>query len=493
MSCSSLLGKNLVLSKSLKMYPISMARSYPERIIKILYGESGNLCPFPGCKAALIEDNHVVSQIAHILPVSKNGPRAVKETTTDLNSPDNLMPMCLKHHKIIDDSPSEYPVETLREWKTKHVALIKDSENNYVLTDELAKAIAAQGQLTVQINGNTESSILTAVQNTTAPVTINSTTNLFQLDSETTANIIARNTGTRTKRLTSLLEQMKNQVTDDQLIEALKDPSEERFISESLATAQLTDEPDIYKIIAQSVKSRITSGQDSNSRKDVAFSQVPVLISQLTLNQMKIIAVSYLATNIRVNINGISFPMLDAIIAQFMNPIGRVEIHPNDLGHISGTSAGSYMSFWENKAFPKAKEHYEHLFIMPVAIESVEASAIDDEFKNLYMNKAANGYSLKMSLTQIEQDLLNHPDLTGINSLKPLVDMSRMSDEQAMSTIHAAAPSLGKVIDIQDNTSLNSLQLSLPGKALAIAVLEGYIGSRLDQVWETDEKPIIFE
>jgi hypothetical protein len=101
---------------------------------KLLWGKSGNRCAI--CRSELIEealdtddDDSIVGDMAHII--------ARKEAFTrgdyDALSPEerdryaNLILLCRKHHKVIDDQPAHYTVERLREIKSSHVAWVRDS------------------------------------------------------------------------------------------------------------------------------------------------------------------------------------------------------------------------------------------------------------------------------------------------------------------------------------------------------------------------------
>lgn len=99
-----------------------------DKINKILYGQSGNLCAFPGCKQTVIEPAtersgpSVTGEICHIYAIGKSGPRAEsKLTEEELNSPDNLIILCPTHHAIVDKQPESYPPEMLKQWKKQRI------------------------------------------------------------------------------------------------------------------------------------------------------------------------------------------------------------------------------------------------------------------------------------------------------------------------------------------------------------------------------------
>lgn len=97
----------------------------------ILFAKSGGRCQFEGCNENLLRDNVTLrelnnSNIAHIVASSSNGPRGAdnsQELSTDI---DNLMLLCKTHHKLVDDNPEEYTVESLKKMKLNQEEKVKE-------------------------------------------------------------------------------------------------------------------------------------------------------------------------------------------------------------------------------------------------------------------------------------------------------------------------------------------------------------------------------
>lgn len=101
---------------------------------KLLWGRSGNKCAFADCRNDLIadetetDDESIIGDEAHIVARSEDGPRGVsKLTEEERDKYDNLILLCRKHHKIIDDQPVFFSVEKLVEIKKNHEKWISDS------------------------------------------------------------------------------------------------------------------------------------------------------------------------------------------------------------------------------------------------------------------------------------------------------------------------------------------------------------------------------
>lgn len=106
---------------------------------KLLWGRSGNKCAIPDCRHDLIadetetDDEAIIGDEAHIVARSLDGPRGVSDLTPEQRDQyDNLILLCRKHHKVIDDQPNFYTVQKLKEIKAQHEEWIKNS----LITDQ---------------------------------------------------------------------------------------------------------------------------------------------------------------------------------------------------------------------------------------------------------------------------------------------------------------------------------------------------------------------
>lgn len=104
--------------------------SYPTRII--VWTRSGGRCNFPGCNEYLLEDfiagkeDKNYGLIAHIIAETPGGPRGDRARSPELaDEPSNLMMMCYKHHKTIDDEEDSYPEQLLLDMKASHEERVK--------------------------------------------------------------------------------------------------------------------------------------------------------------------------------------------------------------------------------------------------------------------------------------------------------------------------------------------------------------------------------
>ena len=100
----------------------------------MLWGHSGNKCAI--CKTNLAEDitetddYSIIGEEAHIVAREEDGPRGKSPLTPEQRDKyANLILLCLKHHKIIDDHEDQYPVDKLHEIKMEHVDWVNASLN----------------------------------------------------------------------------------------------------------------------------------------------------------------------------------------------------------------------------------------------------------------------------------------------------------------------------------------------------------------------------
>ncbi|MBE9207213.1 HNH endonuclease [Nostoc sp. LEGE 06077] len=97
---------------------------------KILWGRSGTQCAICKCElimdAATNDDESIVGDECHIVAREVGGPRGDSSFPLhQLDSYSNLILLCKKHHKIVDDQPNEYTVKKLQEIKQKHLEYVR--------------------------------------------------------------------------------------------------------------------------------------------------------------------------------------------------------------------------------------------------------------------------------------------------------------------------------------------------------------------------------
>lgn len=122
---------------------------------KTLWGRSGGVCAFPDCDALLVEDlgaNQtavVVSQECHIVASADEGPRGDPLfPASERDRHPNLILLCLKHHKVVDDDPDRWSVNELRRIKKTHEARVQDAMgrvDRHRLADEIFYADTVTG------------------------------------------------------------------------------------------------------------------------------------------------------------------------------------------------------------------------------------------------------------------------------------------------------------------------------------------------------------
>jgi hypothetical protein len=95
-----------------------------ERTLKIVWSEAGGKCSI--CRVLVLtpgtedDDPSVFGELAHIVAKSPGGPRAGGLDQDKLDLHENLMLLCNKHHKQVDDQPNHFTVEKLHRLKRDH-------------------------------------------------------------------------------------------------------------------------------------------------------------------------------------------------------------------------------------------------------------------------------------------------------------------------------------------------------------------------------------
>lgn len=97
-----------------------------EKTRKIIWIEAAGRCAI--CKIQVLtagtgsDDPSVFGEEAHIVGKSPGGPRSSRLADELIDSHSNLILLCSRHHKAIDDQPNHFTVDRLRKIKVEHAA-----------------------------------------------------------------------------------------------------------------------------------------------------------------------------------------------------------------------------------------------------------------------------------------------------------------------------------------------------------------------------------
>lgn len=136
-----------------KSKPEINRRTIPEHTRLKLWVKAAGRCEFHGCNEPVWRNNLTLSdgnfgEVAHIIAASSDGPRGNEESADSQIDYSNLMLLCQRCHKEVDDDPDRYPIELLRRWKQEHEKRI-EIQTNY--PEEIHKSTVVL--FTVKIKG----------------------------------------------------------------------------------------------------------------------------------------------------------------------------------------------------------------------------------------------------------------------------------------------------------------------------------------------------
>ena len=100
-------------------------KNIPEKVKLKLWVKSAGLCEFKGCNKPIwyndltLRDGNF-AEVAHIIGSSEDGPRGTSESGNLQTEYSNLMLLCQRCHKEIDDNEEIYKTEDLITWKQTH-------------------------------------------------------------------------------------------------------------------------------------------------------------------------------------------------------------------------------------------------------------------------------------------------------------------------------------------------------------------------------------
>jgi hypothetical protein len=104
--------------------------SIAEIDIKLLWGRAAARCSMPGCndeltKYLLRTGDVTIGEMAHVISTSNVGPRG--DSASGIDAYENLILLCPTHHTLIDKAPDDFPVDVLRDWKSRHEESVREA------------------------------------------------------------------------------------------------------------------------------------------------------------------------------------------------------------------------------------------------------------------------------------------------------------------------------------------------------------------------------
>jgi hypothetical protein len=100
---------------------------------------SHNLCAFPGCREQLVEGETVVGDVCHVKGDRPGSARYdADQSDAERHGYENLIVMCRKHHRVIDNEEAKYPVEELLRMKQEHE---ESDSRRYDISDKVVQRL----------------------------------------------------------------------------------------------------------------------------------------------------------------------------------------------------------------------------------------------------------------------------------------------------------------------------------------------------------------
>lgn len=108
--------------------PVQDVRSVSKKTTLLLWVRAGGRCEFDGCNEYLFRhhvtlDDVNLAELAHIVAFKPDGPRGSDQGRPgDIHAPENLMLLCQRCHKLIDDPDTgkKYTRAALQQYKREH-------------------------------------------------------------------------------------------------------------------------------------------------------------------------------------------------------------------------------------------------------------------------------------------------------------------------------------------------------------------------------------
>ena len=121
-------GKSSDINKGVDSGPVS------DPVKRQVLFDGLGICATPECEEKIVQQRTMTGECAHIIP-RKVGSHPREDYSTpleDRKKEPNLLYLCEKHHKIVDNKAHAdiYTVELLREWKCSHETWVSTVRKN---------------------------------------------------------------------------------------------------------------------------------------------------------------------------------------------------------------------------------------------------------------------------------------------------------------------------------------------------------------------------
>ncbi|MCX5634572.1 MAG: hypothetical protein NTW55_01840 [Planctomycetota bacterium] len=156
-----------------------------DSVIKHLFALSHNICAFPNCDIAFVQQTGpVTGKVCHIKGRRPDSLRYdPNQTEKERNSFENLILLCSVHHDIIDGQSDKFTVEALQEMKRKH-----EQSGNIKLSQDNASLVRRLIDSSLHIEANSGAQVIfdspgaIQVKNLTLKITKKSIPSIQPLD-----------------------------------------------------------------------------------------------------------------------------------------------------------------------------------------------------------------------------------------------------------------------------------------------------------------------
>jgi hypothetical protein len=269
------------------------------KTIKRLFAVSGNRCAFPECGQSLIDDaGIVVGEICHIRASSPEGPRySSGQTDEERHGFSNLVLMCARHHKRIDESWQDYTVDTLTDLKRRHEASSPVRES----TDEVAEALRKNSGFTGDVMQIAESHGVNIVAARDASVVMHTgqsyqdvkqiATDVYHSNAVELRGIAERVARERAESLlTQFLDELK--ATSATPPDSLKDPDMQYLLFDAQRTAARVDDSRVSDVLVELLVDR--ANKPRRDLQQVVIGEAISTVGRLTPDQCDALTLVFL-------------------------------------------------------------------------------------------------------------------------------------------------------------------------------------------------------
>lgn len=288
----------------------------------------------------------------------------------------------------------------------------------------------------------------------------------------------------RARELRKMLGELFLQLKESEL-NRLNDPDVQLAISDATRVIGRKSQDEYQRMLGLFVINKMKiKDENRDDLKNIVYNEAINTLAKLTTNQIKIIALSYIAGH--VTFSGVdSWDSFTDYFKLIVLPLLDYIDNQTDFAHIEYAGCGSLTMVGRLNYMELFRHSYSFLFVKRIDAEVIDELKLPDSFISDAMTYEVDTKTYQINKVRNVSDLqvLLEKHLTPIELRERVVSLynSNLCNNSEMQTeVSKRLPELEPYLSAIQNTSLSKLTLTSVGLMVAISYIEQSTGVKLD-------------